>query len=669
MAILTSLFFIIIIPYTASLTFNFTNINPNSKNMFTLGGGAHISDDGIQVTPEKSSSMFTGRATYIKPFHLWDNVSNELASFSTSFSFMIESDPNDRFHPADGLTFFLAQNNSVIPPRGFMGLPFNTNNVSTIPFVAVEFDTYCNHWENTTGCDHVGININSLASVRHQKWLNNISHGRECHAWIEYDSASKNFSASFTGYQNNKVVRQDGLVYTIDLRDELPEWVLFGFSASTGVLFEKNNVKSWVFNSSGLKVDTNNASPPNKTVRVVGLIVGISVLVTFFVTGAFFYMKKKRKDNEVELDQDHGFSEEMSNEIEIGATGPRRFSYLELARSTNGFAENNKLGEGGFGGVYKGLLNDLSTYVAVKRVSKTSMQGIKQYASEVRIISRLRHRNLVQLTGWCHEKGELLLVYEFMENGSLDLHLFKQKSLLTWDTRYKIAHGLASALLYLHEEGKQCVLHRDIKSSNVMLDLNFNAKLGDFGLAKLVDHENGSQTTMLAGTFGYMAPEFAMMGNFSKESDVYSFGVVALEIACGRKPIDHDEARENKIWLLEWVWELYGTKSLLEAVDPRLGSDFEEEEITQLMIVGLWCVHPDSKFRPSMRQVIQVLNFEANLPRLPLKMPEASYSIPLKPSAFDLASFFQNQLLTTVSNVDFSKQSISSIASSYFHGR
>ncbi|KAJ0935201.1 putative protein kinase RLK-Pelle-L-LEC family [Helianthus annuus] len=175
-----------------------------------------------------------------------------------------------------------------------------------------------------------------------------------------------------------------------------------------------------------------------------------------------------------------------------------------------------------------------------------------------------------------------------MENGSLDSHLFKHTSLLTWTTRYKIVHDLASALLYLHEEWEQCVLHRDIKSSNVMLDSGFNAKLGDFGLAKLVDHEKGSQTTMLAGTLGYMAPECVITGKATKESDVFSFGVVALEIACGRKPIEY-KAQEKQVRLIQWVWELYGSGTLLEAADPSLGSEYDEEEIQRLMIVGLWC--------------------------------------------------------------------------------
>ncbi|KAJ0800993.1 putative protein kinase RLK-Pelle-L-LEC family [Helianthus annuus] len=466
-------------------------------------------------------------------------------------------------------------------------------------------------------------------------------------AWIMYDSVSKNLSVSFTAFRNNTVVRQDGLVYTVDPRRELPEFVIFGFTAATGASFQKNNVKSWTFDSSDLQIDDNTARPPDPGLdlvspgpdlvnpgpdpvnpgpdlmkeknRKLGLIVGISVTIGFLSMFAFLLWRKKKKAREHEAEES-SFDVKMDNEFEMG-TGPKRFYYHELAKSTGDFAEKEKLGEGGFGGVYKGFLKDSSTYIAVKRVSKSSKQGMKEYASEVRIISRLRHRNLVQLIGWCHQKGELLLVYEYMENGSLDLHLYKGKSLLTWGTRYKIVHGLASALLYLHEEWEQCVLHRDIKSSNVMLDSNFNAKLGDFGLAKLVDHEKGSQTTMLAGTLGYMAPECVVTGRASKESDVFSFGVVALEIACGRKPIEY-KAQEKKIRLLEWVWELYGTGTLLEAIDPSLGSNFREEEIKRLMIVGLWCVHPDSECRPSMRQAINVLNFEASLPLLPTTMLE-----------------------------------------------
>ncbi|XXG55834.1 hypothetical protein AAC387_Pa03g3409 [Persea americana] len=315
----------------------------------------------------------------------------------------------------------------------------------------------------------------------------------------------------------------------------------------------------------------------------------------------------------------------MDDEFEK-ETGPKRFSYSELALATRDFSEDGKLGEGGFGGVYKGFLSEVNLDVAVKRVSRDSKQGRKEYVSEVKTISRLRHRNLVQLFGWFHEHGDFLLVYEFMPNGSLDSHLFHGKRLLEWAVRYKIAMGLASALLYLHEEWEQCVVHRDIKSSNVMLDSNFNAKLGDFGLARLVDHENGLQTTVLAGTMGYLAPECITTGKASKESDVYSFGIVALEIACGRRPVE-PKAEASKVMLVKWVWELYGRGMLLDAADERLAKEFDEEQMERLMILGLCCAHPDHNLRPSIRQVISVLTLEASLPSLPSKMPVPMLSI------------------------------------------
>ncbi|TKY71531.1 L-type lectin-domain containing receptor kinase IX.1 [Spatholobus suberectus] len=274
------------------------------------------------------------------------------------------------------------------------------------------------------------------------------------------------------------------------------------------------------------------------------------------------------------------------------------------------FAQSEKLGQGDFGGVYKGFLKDLNSYVAIKRISRESKQGVKEYATEVRIINQLRHKNLVQLLGWCHRKNDLLLIYEFMPNRSLDSHLYGRKGFLTWPVRYNIALGLASALLYLQEEWEQCVLYRDIKSSNIMLDSSFNAKLGDFGLARLVDHEKGSQTTLIAGPGG----------KAYKESDIYSFGVVLLEIASGRKPIDL-KAKEGQVTIVEWVWELYGLGELHKVADPKLCGAFDEEQMERLVAIGLWCAHPNYRFRPSVMQVIQVLKFDAQLPILPKCMP------------------------------------------------
>ncbi|KAL8117895.1 hypothetical protein AgCh_015686 [Apium graveolens] len=250
---------------------------------------------------------------------------------------------------------------------------------------------------------------------------------------------------------------------------------------------------------------------------------------------------------------------------ELEGAGSRKLSYQCLDLATNNFSNEQKLGEGGFGCVYKGYLTDLEMHIAVKKISRGSRQGKKEYVTEVEIISRFRHRNILQLIGFCHDQGHFLLAYEYMPNRSLDVHLFGSTTSLVWTIRYEIALGFASALHYLQEECEQCVVHRDIKSSNIMLDLNFNVKLGDFGLARLLDKELGPQTTGLAGTFGYLAPEYVNTGRASKESDIYSFGVVILEIVTGRRSRDIQKDGESARGLLEWVWNSYCSAEHLTA--------------------------------------------------------------------------------------------------------
>ncbi|KAK9938016.1 hypothetical protein M0R45_014777 [Rubus argutus] len=397
--------------------------------------------------------------------------------------------------------------------------------------------------------------------------------------------------------------------------------VIVGFSASTGTQTALHKLNTWSFNST---LVLHRSSHKTGNGINVGLVVGSSVggciiiLVGGLALVRFRFWKKKEQVGDNDGVDPMELNDSIDEEFER-ATGPRKFSYSELAHATGNFDEGEKLGEGGFGEVYRGFIKDLNSYVAVKKISKRSKQGLKEYAAEVRIISRIRHRNLVNLIGWCHEKK--LLVYEFMPNGSLDSLLFEEQSLLAWKLRFKIARGLApGGLLYLHQEWEQCVLHRDIKSSNVMLDSNFNAKLGDFGLARLVDHGKQLQTTTVAGTRGYMAFEYVIIGKPSKESDVYSFGMVALEIACGRKVIDH-RFEGSQIIMVDWVWELYGEGKVLEAADPKLCGAFDEKEMECLLIVGLWCAYPDYTCRPSIQQAILVLNSEAPLPILPSDMP------------------------------------------------
>ncbi|KAF8370029.1 hypothetical protein HHK36_031927 [Tetracentron sinense] len=616
-----SIFFLLLLSYANSVSFNFSSFQPNTLDI-DYQGDAFASNGVIQLTKNQLDGSITssvGRATYMEPVRLWDSKTRRLTDFSTHFSFIIRA--VDTSMNGDGLSFFLAPFNSNIPTNstgGFLGLFSEESafNSTKNQIVAVEFDSYMNMWDPSS--DHVGINVNSIVSVANVSWRSSIKNGSRANAWVSYNSTTQLLSVFLTYAENPVFSGNSSLSHVVDLRDILPEWVSVGFSAATGSWIEIHNIISWEFNS--------NLEIGGEKKKNIGLVVGLLVGVGALSCGLglfWFIWWRKRAGGEKE---DVSFDDFMDDDFEKG-TGPKRFSYHELARATNNFAEEGKLGEGGFGGVYKGLLSDSNTDVAVKRVSRGSKQGKKEYVSEVKIISSLRHRNLVQLIGWCHQRGELLLVYELMPNGSLDFHLFGGNNILTWEVRYKIALGLASALLYLHEEWEQCVVHRDIKSSNVMLDSSFNAKLGDFGLARLVDHDLGSQTTVLAGTMGYLAPECVTTGKASKESDVYSFGVVALEIACGRKPVE-PKMEPSKVRMVEWVWELYGRGKLLEAADQRLSMEFDERQIEYLMVVGLWCAHPDYTLRPSIRQVISVLKFEAPLPSLPSKLPVPMYFAP-----------------------------------------
>lgn len=644
---------------SSSLSFNFTSFDSSNTHIFYER--AFPSNRTIKLTGERvnSNQNFSGRATYFKPLHLWDKASGNLSSFRTHFSFAIDSEGAERY--GDGLTFFFAPNNSrlddEISKGSGLGIGFNPSltNLTYSSFFAVEFDIFSNYFDPPEKLEHVGIDINSMASVAYSVWKCDIRRGKRTDVWINYDSVTLNLSVTFTGYdENNKTILQK-LNHDVNFRLTLPEWVTFGFSAATGSLYATHNIYSWDFESTlNLASDSNLPSSPGKGSKV-GLVVGVGVGVGVLFLGGglvivwiFFWKKRKKKMMKMNMEEDMVLDD---SEFEKGK-GPQKFTYSELAQATNNFWEGEKLGEGGFGGVYRGFLRDLNCYVAVKKVSKGSRQGLKEYASEVKIISQLRHRNLVQLLGWCHERGELLLVYEFMSNGSLDAHLFKENNFLTWEFRYKVARGIASALLYLHEEWEKCVLHRDIKSSNVMLDSDFNAKLGDFGLARLVDHAIGSQTTVLAGTMGYLAPECATTGRASKESDVFSFGIVALEIACGRRPFNPN-VEEDKMVMVEWVWKLYGHGRLLEAADSKLHGSLEDEpqqqqQIECLMVVGLWCAHPDINCRPSIRQAIHVLNFEAPLPVLPLQFPTLAYH-PLSVNRSTISSSFSSTQDSVVS--------------------
>ncbi|XBI88788.1 hypothetical protein VPH35_026704 [Triticum aestivum] len=299
--------------------------------------------------------------------------------------------------------------------------------------------------------------------------------------------------------------------------------------------------------------------------------------------------------------------------------GPKRFSYEVLFHVTEGFNEKNLLGRGGFGSVYTGVIHKPDMELTVKRMSHDSRQGVKEFIAEVVSIGRLRHRNIAQWLGYCRCKGELLLVYDYMKNGSLYKYLHTRNGpTLCWSVRYSIIKGVASSLLYLHEEWEQVIIHRDIKASNVLLDSKLNGQLGDFGLARIYDNKTAAQTTHVAGTMGYLALELLLTGRPTPFSDV----------TCGRRPIFINE-QNNTVLLVEWLLEHHHNNSMLDTVDPRLGGEFNMEEVNIVLKLGLLCTYlsqattdpytcglSSRNARPVMRKVMQYLDHDQSPPDL-----------------------------------------------------
>ncbi|OWM81720.1 putative serine/threonine-protein kinase isoform X2 [Punica granatum] len=305
----------------------------------------------------------------------------------------------------------------------------------------------------------------------------------------------------------------------------------------------------------------------------------------------------------------------------IAPNNVRLFSYNSLRSATEYFQPSSKIGGGGFGVVYKGVLRD-GTQVAIKCLSAESKQGTNEFLTEINTISNIRHPNLVQLIGCCVEGSHRILVYEYLENNSLASVLLGSKSkevLLDWPRRAAICVGTALGLAFLHEEAEPPIVHRDIKASNILLDGNFNPKIGDFGLAKLFPDNVTHLSTRVAGTIGYLAPEYALLRQLTRKADVYSFGVLILEIVSG-KSSSKAAFGEDMMVLVEWTWKLREEERLLELVDSELPY-YPENEVLRFIIVGLFCTQAASNQRPTMKQVVEMLTKKVHLNQKALTEP------------------------------------------------
>lgn len=372
---------------------------------------------------------------------------------------------------------------------------------------------------------------------------------------------------------------------------------------------------------------------------------GIAVLVMCCLLGLYFWYNRRRRMRRKAWGSNHGLGidlDESGSKTRLRPnTGSIWFKIKDLDKATDNFSQKNFVGRGGFGLVYKGTLQD-GTKVAVKKIIESDFQGDAEFCNEVEIISNLKHRNLVPLRGCCvidgdeddydERNGQRYLVYEYMPNGNLDDHLFPpsngdhslRRNALTWPQRKSVILDVAKGLAYLHYGVKPAIYHRDIKATNILLDADMRARVADFGLAKQSREGQSHLTTRVAGTHGYLAPEYALYGQLTEKSDVYSFGVVVLEIMCGRKALDLSSSGSPRAFLItDWVWSLAKEGKIQQALDPSLWRDGESVNsnpksiMERFVLVGVLCAHVMVALRPTIMDALKMLEGDIEVPPIP----------------------------------------------------
>ncbi|KAG5235327.1 G-type lectin S-receptor serine/threonine-protein kinase [Salix suchowensis] len=348
----------------------------------------------------------------------------------------------------------------------------------------------------------------------------------------------------------------------------------------------------------------NKRQPDGSTEKTTLAILASSFALLWFLISLYSYLwlkKRAKKGTELLVN---------SNSTELGY-----FQLFTITAATNNFSPSNTLGQGSFGTVYKGLLAN-GQQVAVKRLSRSSGQGTEEFKNEVMVIAKLQHRNLVKLLGYCIQNEEKILIYEYLPNKSLDWFLFDEtrRLLLDWPKRIDIIAGIARGILYLHQDSRLRIIHRDLKCSNILLDAEMNPKISDFGMAKIFEgSQTEDRTRRVVGTYGYMSPEYVVFGSFSVKSDVFSFGVMLLEIVSGKKN-NRFYQQNPPLTLIGYVWELWKQDKALEIVDPSLKELYHPREALKCIRIGLLCVEENAMNRPSMLAVVFMLSSETEIP-------------------------------------------------------
>ncbi|XP_021639985.2 L-type lectin-domain containing receptor kinase VII.1-like [Hevea brasiliensis] len=592
----------------------------NSSNLI-LYDSATIESRILTLT--KRTAFREGRALYPSKVTTKATNSSYVYPFSTSFIFAMV--PYKNVLPGHGLIFIFVTHIGIngTSPAQYLGLFNRTNNGNPSNHVfGIEFDVFANQEFNDTKSNHVGIDLNSLTSKFAEEagyWPDNkksssadrssfkklkLNNGENYQVWIDYADSLINITMAPVGM---KRPTRPLLNVSINLSDVFEEEMYVGFTSATGKLDESHKILAWSYSDSNFSLSESlittglpsfvplKGSFFRSKAFIAGAVLGGFAVIVAVALITLFYARRKQRMARARANMEEW-------ELEYW---PHRITYQEIETATKGFSEQNVIGFGGNGKVYKGVLPG-GEEVAVKRISHEN-NGMREFLAEISSLGRLKHRSLVGLRAWCkREKGSFSLVYDYMENGSLDKRVFNcdENKMLSCEERIRILKDVASGVLYLHEGWESKVLHRDIKASNVLLDQEMNGRLGDFGLARMHSHGQMAITTRVVGTVGYLAPEVVRSGRASAQTDVFGFGVLILEVMCGRRPIE-----EGKPPLIELVWQSMTQGQLLDALDPRIKArgGFDEEEVERILHLGLLCTYPEPSSRPKMRQAVKIL--------------------------------------------------------------
>lgn len=606
----------------------------DSSDVLLLGNATVVSR---VLTLTNRTGFSIGRALYSARIPTKDSKSSYVYPFSTSFIFVMA--PYSDVLPGHGLVFVFTPATGIEGADSTQNLGFINRTLDGNPsnhLLGIEFDVFSNEEYNDINDNHVGIDVNSLTSMSSQPagyWPDSgaasgnsngtgdrnggsdeksfktlkLNNGRNYQVWIDYSGSVLSVTMAPAGSRRPSRAL---LNVSLNLSEVFLEEMYVGFTAATGTLIQSHKILAWSFSNSNFSLSDRLITsglpsfvlPGRSVLKSKGFRAGISVASFVVISlGALLYLYLVRRRQRALKNR-----EELEDwELEYW---PHRIIYEEIEAATNRFSEENVIGIGGNGKVYKGMLPG-GAEIAVKRFLHENGNGLRAFLAETSSLGRLKHRNLVALRGWCKagEKGRFMLVYDYMENGSLDKRVFEcddESKLLSFRDRIRILKDVAAGIFYLHEGWEAKVLHRDIKASNVLLDKDMNGRLGDFGLARMHEHGTVAGTTRVVGTVGYLAPEVVRTGRASTQTDVFGFGVLVLEVMCGRRPIE-----EGKPVLIDWVRELAAQGDLMAASDGRIKArgGFDPEEILRLLQLGLVCVHPDPGSRPTMRQVVKFL--------------------------------------------------------------